>query len=148
MKHLTPNTTKNSVELFAGAGGLALGVEQAGFRHGAVIEFDEWACKTLSRNRHWPIIHKDARGFDYCDALKGLPDPTQPFRKNQSINGHQFIDGARTYKGHTGSLYDLPAKTLKAGVHGVPGGEHVDPSIRQRTLFHSSRMCPPSMLSG
>ena len=326
MKHLIPNIKKNSVELFAGAGGLALGVEQAGFRHGAVIEFDEWACKTLSRNRHWPIIHKDARSFDYrslpqpmdflaggppCqpfsfggkhlahhdsrnmfpetiravrelspkaflfenvsglhrktfsnyleyvilqlrypdvvshgneewishfarlqqhetfgsraglhynviykvidaadhgipqrrerlfivgfrgdigaqwsfpspthsveallwsqfqsgeywalhrlpkktrnmlppemagkaaklespphlqpwrtirDALKGLPDPTQPFRRNQSINGHQFIDGARTYKGHTGSLYDLPAKTLKAGVHGVPGGENM-----------------------
>jgi len=317
---------KYSVELFAGAGGLALGVEQAGFRHCAVIEFDEWACKTLSTNRRWPIFHQDARNFDYrsllqpvdllaggppcqpfsfggkhlahhdsrnmfpeairavrelCpkaflfenvsglhrktfsnyfeyvilqlrhpdivprgdeewashfarlqqhetvgsktglhynvvykvidaadhgipqrrerlfivgfrsnigvqwsfpspthsaeallwsqfqtgeywayhrlpkksrnmmpaemaekaakletppllqpwrtvrDALKGLPDPMQPSRRNQLINGHQFIDGARSYKGHTGSHYDLPAKTLKAGVHGVPGGENM-----------------------
>lgn len=42
-----------------------------------------------------------------------------------STLNHIFIPGARTYPGHTGSPLDEPAKTLKAGVHGVPGGENM-----------------------
>lgn len=326
---MDPCNSKNkrrTVELFAGAGGLAIGVEQAGFRHCAVVEFDEWACKTLTRNRSWPIHQQDIRSFNYSsweqqidllaggppcqpfsfggkhkahndsrnmfpeairavrelqpkaflfenvgglyrktfsnyleyivlqlkhpeislkanaewtnhfaklqqhetlgakdglhykvlyklidasdhgipqrrerlfivgfrsdlgvqwsfpspthsheallwaqfntgeyweqhrlpkktkeilpyemskkaaclkfqpplkpwrtvrDAFKGLPDPMLQTKRSQLINGHQFIDGARSYKGHTGSIYDLPSKTLKAGVHGVPGGENM-----------------------
>ena len=38
---------------------------------------------------------------------------------------HRFRSGARPYPGHTGSPYDGPSKTLKAGVHGVPGGENM-----------------------
>lgn len=38
---------------------------------------------------------------------------------------HQLIPGARLYKKHQGSLLDWPAKTVKAGVHGTPGGEHI-----------------------
>jgi DNA (cytosine-5)-methyltransferase 1 len=38
---------------------------------------------------------------------------------------HVAIPGARLYKGHTGNALDWPAKTIKAGVHGVPGGEHI-----------------------
>jgi DNA (cytosine-5)-methyltransferase 1 len=38
---------------------------------------------------------------------------------------HRFQPGARQYPGHTGSSLDSPAKTLKAGVHGVPGGENM-----------------------
>lgn len=326
MKSISLNVKKSAVELFAGAGGLALGVEQAGFQHEAVIELDEWACKTLSNNRQWPIFHSDTRSFDYgtfqqtidllaggppcqpfsfggkhqahrdprdmfpeairavrelqpraflfenvsglrrktfsdyfeyiilqlrhpevvarrdemwsdhfdrlqrhetvgavtdlhynivwkvidaadygipqrrerlfmvgfrgdigaqwsfpspthsldallwsqfrsggyweshalpkttrCqlpshaleqakklehepalypwrtvrDALKGLPNPERQLKRAPPISGHQFISGARSYPGHTGSPYDLPAKTLKAGVHGVPGGENM-----------------------
>ena len=39
--------------------------------------------------------------------------------------GHNLHRGARSYSGHTGSYLDWPAKTLKAGVHGVPGGENM-----------------------
>jgi DNA (cytosine-5)-methyltransferase 1 len=39
-----------SVELFAGAGGLGMGLAGAGFRHHAVIERDPWACDTIRRN--------------------------------------------------------------------------------------------------
>jgi DNA (cytosine-5)-methyltransferase 1 len=48
-----------------------------------------------------------------------------------SLNGsamdisHRLVDGARVYAGHTGSRFDWPAKTVKAGVHGSPGGEHI-----------------------
>ena len=48
------------VELFAGAGGLALGLEQAGFNTKATVEINKWAVKTLKTNRpHWNVIAKD-----------------------------------------------------------------------------------------
>ncbi len=55
---------------------------------------------------------------------KRLPDPETYIRPNGFLN-HQFMPGARAYHGHTGSPIDEPAKTLKAGDHGVPGGENV-----------------------
>jgi DNA (cytosine-5)-methyltransferase 1 len=51
---------------------------------------------------------------------------------------HRFVPGARLYKKHTGSKLDWPAKTVKAGVHGCPGGEHIvvadDGSYRYLTV--------------
>ena len=40
-----------SIEVCAGAGGQALGLEAAGFQHEALVEIDPWACKTLKLNR-------------------------------------------------------------------------------------------------
>ncbi|HTA95931.1 MAG TPA: DNA cytosine methyltransferase, partial [Verrucomicrobiae bacterium] len=74
------------------------------------------------------------------DALKGVPDP----RTKHGIADHIFRDLARTYPGHTGSDYDAPAKTLKAGGHGVPGGENMiryhDGSVRYFTVFEGKRI--------
>lgn len=48
------------VELFAGAGGLALGLEQAGFKSKGLVEIDKYACQTLRKNRpNWNVIDKD-----------------------------------------------------------------------------------------
>ncbi len=55
------------------------------------------------------------------DALCDLPNP----QSNHGISDHVFHDGAKIYPGHTGSILDLPAKTIKAGGHGVPGGENM-----------------------
>jgi DNA (cytosine-5)-methyltransferase 1 len=55
------------------------------------------------------------------DALNHLPDPSS----DHEIADHIFRNGARIYPGHTGSYIDLPAKTIKAGDHGVPGGENM-----------------------
>lgn len=56
------------------------------------------------------------------DALSGLPKPAKD-EQGAEMN-HFAIPGARAYTGHTGSILDWPAKTIKAGVHGVPGGEN------------------------
>lgn len=57
------------------------------------------------------------------DALANLPEPLEG--GCLSILNHELRAGARTYPGHTGSILDMPSKTLKAGVHGVPGGENM-----------------------
>ncbi len=54
-----------SVEICAGAGGQALGLEQAGFEHQALVEIDPWACKTLRINRpNWNVIETDLLQWD------------------------------------------------------------------------------------
>jgi DNA (cytosine-5)-methyltransferase 1 len=57
---------------------------------------------------------------------------------------HRLQEGARVYPGHTGSPLDLPAKTLKAGGHGVPGGENMlvrtDGGVRYFSIRESARL--------
>jgi len=76
------------------------------------------------------------------DAIYDLPDPQTGAALN--IPGHQFQDGAKIYPGHTGSPLDVPAKTLKSGDHGVPGGENMlvrdDGSVRYFTVRESARL--------
>ncbi len=78
------------------------------------------------------------------DAIGDLPDPEFEARKAAGIVNHRFQPGARAYPGHTGSPSDEPAKTLKAGVHGVPGGENMlsrsDGSLRYFTVRESARL--------
>ena len=56
------------------------------------------------------------------DTLTGLPELKD---KLNTLPNHEFRAGARPYPGHTGSLLDAPSKALKAGDHGVPGGENM-----------------------
>ncbi|MBY3245160.1 DNA (cytosine-5-)-methyltransferase [Rhizobium laguerreae] len=78
------------------------------------------------------------------DAIADLPDPELSPRRAHDFHDHRFQPGARSYPGHTGSPLDEPAKTLKAGVHGVPGGENMlrrpDGSIRYFTVRESARL--------
>ena len=75
------------------------------------------------------------------DAIGDLPNPRS--KPLPDLN-HVFIDGARSYPGHTGSPIDEPAKTLKAGDHGVPGGENMlllpDGRVRYFTLREAARI--------
>jgi len=52
-------------------------------------------------------------------ALVGTPD------SSRTDIQHRVVEGARLYRKHRGSPLDWPAKTVKAGVHGTPGGEHI-----------------------
>jgi DNA (cytosine-5)-methyltransferase 1 len=55
------------------------------------------------------------------DAFFGLGEPGP---RSKHLN-HRLQAGAKSYAGHTGSSLDEPSKALKAGVHGVPGGENM-----------------------
>jgi len=76
------------------------------------------------------------------DALVGLPDPQS--KAASKFADHRFQPGAKSYPGHTGSPLDAPAKTLKAGDHGVPGGENMlvkpDGEVRYFTIRESARI--------
>jgi len=76
------------------------------------------------------------------DAICNLPDPQKAQAKN--FNQHIFKGGAKIYPGHTGSYIDDPSKALKAGTHGVPGGENMiryeDGSVRYLTVRESARI--------
>lgn len=61
-----PNRDFTSIELFAGAGGLALGMEKAGFKHLLLNEMDKSACMTLRKNRpNWNVIEGDIHEIDF-----------------------------------------------------------------------------------
>ncbi|MGN0236556.1 MAG: DNA (cytosine-5-)-methyltransferase [Lepagella sp.] len=61
-----PSSIFTSAELFAGAGGLALGLEKAGFHHLLLNELDHSACNTLRRNRpDWNVVEGDVHEIDF-----------------------------------------------------------------------------------
>lgn len=97
---------------------------------------------TLKRLRK---LNRDSLGLPWRtvrDAISDLPEPTEHGTPDH-LN-HVLQPGARQYKGHTGSPIDAPAKTLKAGAHGVPGGENMllrpDGTVRYFTVRESARL--------
>ena len=105
-----PSRPYTSVELFAGAGGLALGMEMAGFQHVLLNEFDHEACETLRVNRPgWNVVEEDIHTVDFT-GLKGKVDflsggfPCQAFsyagkrRGFEETRGTLFFEVARAVK--------------------------------------------------
>lgn len=90
MLGLMPETL-SSLEICAGAGGQALGLERAGFQHTAAVELDPHAASTLRSNRpEWNVMNEDVRNLDGCEFrgidlfAGGVPCP--PF----SVAGKQL----------------------------------------------------------
>ncbi|QIB49053.1 DNA (cytosine-5-)-methyltransferase [Streptomyces aureoverticillatus] len=94
MHQSVTTSLRTCVELCSGAGGQALGLEQAGFRHQALIDLDSDACQTLRQNRPtWHVVQADVRSAECvlaatrarpCLLAAGVPCP--PF----SIAGRQL----------------------------------------------------------
>ena len=108
--------------------------------HGLEQPECEISAQRLATLRKNPL--KTKRWRTVRDAICDLPDP----RLNQqlSISNHEYRPGAKAYAGHSGSDLDEPSKTIKAGVHGVPGGENTvvldDGTIRYYTVRESARI--------
>ncbi len=97
----------------------------------------------VEKLRHGELFrHRGSPWVTVRDAISDLPDPEQ-FLTNPVPN-HRFNPGARSYAGHTGSPFDEPAKTLKAGDHGVPGGENMlaraNGTVRYFTVREAARL--------
>ena len=115
--HKAQNSTSNhsrrqftTIELFAGAGGLALGLEQAGFDHILLNEVDKWACQTLRHNRpNWKVLEQSITEVDFT-AYKDKVDivtggfPCQAFSYAGNKGGFEdtrgtlFFEFARAVK--------------------------------------------------
>ena len=66
--YVEPENNYSVLELFAGAGGLAIGLEKAGIKCVALNEIDKAACKTLRLNRpKWNVLEGDIKEFDFSD---------------------------------------------------------------------------------
>lgn len=106
---IKPLTDYSSIELFAGAGGLALGLEMAGFDAIALNEFDKHACNTLRTNRpNWNVLEGDITDLDFSiyenvDFLSGgFPCQAFSYAGNQlgfeDTRGTLFFEFARAIK--------------------------------------------------
>ena len=99
-----------SIELFAGAGGLALGLEKAGFNAILLNEIDKYACETLRYNRpDWNIVQGDIKNLEYTPyhhkvdfVSGGFPCQAFSYAGNKGgfddIRGTMFFEFARVIK--------------------------------------------------
>ncbi len=101
-------TNYSVIELFAGAGGTALGMEHAGLNHKLLVDFDKNSVETLKKNRpEWNVILADVRDIDYtgmkADIVQG-GFPCQAFSSAgkklgfEDIRGTMFFEFARCIK--------------------------------------------------
>jgi DNA (cytosine-5)-methyltransferase 1 len=106
----------------------------------------------VERLRGLPLLPTHAPWRTVRDTFVGMPEPelgpesraSESALSEGSFINHRLQLGAKPYPGHTGSPLDLPAKTLKAGDHGVPGGENMllrpDGSVRYFSVRESARL--------
>lgn len=93
---VAPLRNYTTVELFAGAGGLALGMHMAGFKHVLLNEMDAMACQTLRRNHpEWNVLEKDIHCVDFT-----------PLRGKVDLLTGGFPCQAFSYAGKRGGLND------------------------------------------
>ncbi len=109
------------------------------------VYWDEHSLKVPAYQRWWggsrPGLPptKTIRWQTGRDAVHMLGRPTHG-RGDYSF-GHYLRSGARSYRGHTGSWIDFPSKTIKAGNHGVPGGENMFRLLGGRVRYMTLLEC-------
>ena len=120
------------------------------------LEYSKWISKSywLEHNifppKEIPLTSADIRRLRM--KIEGNIFPLKPWRtvrdtlkdisRAKKILNNENYSGAKIYKGHSGSSLDLPSKAIKAGVHGVPGGENMliedNGSVRYYTVRESA----------
>lgn len=117
-----PKSKWKSIDLFAGGGGTALGLENAGFKHVLLSEFDRSACATLRHNRpNWHVIEGDVAEIDFkdfageIDLLEG-GFPCQAF--SYAGKGNGFAD-------LRGTLFFQFARAMQESMPKIAVGENV-----------------------
>lgn len=101
-------STYTAIELFAGAGGTALGMENAGIQHILLNEYDKHACETLRINKpSWNVVEKDVRELTFFEGQAdivqgGFPCQTFSYAGKkmgfEDIRGTLFFEFARCVK--------------------------------------------------
>ena len=94
------NKTKSpytAIELFAGAGGTALGMEHAGVQHVLLNEYDKYACQTLRLNKpNWNVLEQDIREIKFFEGQSDIVQggfPCQTFSSAGKKMGFEDIRG-------------------------------------------------------
>ncbi|RWX40274.1 DNA cytosine methyltransferase [Rhizobium leguminosarum] len=120
------------LELCAGGGGMALGFEQAGFRHVALIEYNKNAVATLRKNRpKWNVVEADVREVDFsqyrkdridvlCGGLPCTPFSTVGEKKGKRDENDLLMEGVRAVR------EARPRAFLFENVEGLLHARHAD----------------------
>jgi len=112
--------------------------------HGLSVPTMDLRRETERRARRLVRPTRLARWRTLRDVIGDLPAPAGGDEERCEPAGHRFWPGARLYRGHGGSHLDEVSKTIKAGVHGVAGGEHIvhldDGSFRYLTVRECMRV--------
>lgn len=90
------------------------------------------------------LVKSPPKGRRWRTVRDAIADLDAPLRRDDERRRHWLRSGATIYPGHEGSHWDWPAKTIKAGVHGVPGGEnmlrHGNGRVRYFTVREAARL--------
>jgi DNA (cytosine-5)-methyltransferase 1 len=124
--------------------------------HAQYVTGEYWKAHSLPKSDQIGVLRRKAqvgRMSSKLSRIKGRPwvtvrdaigDLATPTINTEPVSGHILHPGARTYPRHTGSRWDEPSKALKAGAHGVPGGENilapVGGKVRYFTLREMARL--------
>lgn len=134
-----PKRAYTLVELFAGAGGLALGLEQAGFKSVLLNEKDKYACQTLRANRpDWNVIEEDITNVDFSH-LKDQVDlltggfPCQPFSYAGKQLGFEDLRGTLVFE-MARAIKEIQPKVFLA--ENVKGLTENDGGRTLKTIIH------------
>lgn len=127
-------TSLTSIDLFAGGGGTALGLENAGFQHLLLSEFDAHACKTLRHNRpNWNVVEGDVAKIDFT-PFAGKVDLVEGGFPCQAFS---YAGKGRGFEDTRGTLFYEFARAVQETMPKVAVGENVKGLIKHdsgRTL--------------
>ncbi len=122
---VTPLADFTVLELFAGAGGLALGLEKAGLKCAALNEIDKWACQTLRTNRpEWNILEGDVKDYNFSEYKNQIDVvtggfPCQSFSYAGKKLGLQDARGTLFYEFARAVQEVMPAICIGENVKGL-----------------------------